>query len=201
MKCLVTFSVEVDKPWMLNLHRLLQLSYSLEDRSPWDKAADKAKEYYPLKLVILCKLLTRRQCISQMGVFIIRQYYVFNTVREQGWELLKILVELRQVHPINMPATLDVACDSGSHCFVCSFQILSFLQLTSSELMQEKASGIGTPEPLGKSTGRAVSGHMVWVAHFLLTKPNLLLDYCLLLVLGWQMGSVWSPAALGQVGV
>lgn len=106
MKSLVSFSVELDKPWLLSLHRLLQLSYSLEGRSPWDPAADKAKAYYPLKL-ILCKLLTGRQCISQMGAFIIRQHYVFNTVREQSWELLNILVELRQVHPINTAISLQ----------------------------------------------------------------------------------------------
>lgn len=71
VKSLVTASVELGKSWKLNLCRLLWLSYCWEGRSPWNKAADKAKAYYPFKLVILCKLLTGDN-VSQTRVFIIR---------------------------------------------------------------------------------------------------------------------------------
>lgn len=129
------------------------------------------------KRIILLNLLSFANCLLGDNVFHKWEFSSSGTimyyVREQGWELLKILVELRQVHPINTPATLAVASDSWSHGFVCGFQIPSFLQLASSVLMQEKASSVGTPEPLGKSTGGAVAGHVAWVADFLLIKPNL----------------------------
>lgn len=115
---------------------------------------------------------------------------MFDTVQEQGWQLLKILVDLRQVHPINMPAILDVAADSWSHCFVCGFHIPSSLQMTFSAFMQEEASSGGRAQPLSKSSGEAVAGHMAWVADFLLVKPNL----CWMTAFCFCWGDKWDQS-------
>lgn len=183
---------------MLNLHRLLWFSCSWGVRSPWDKAADKARACYSLKPVFLCKLLTLSPSISQTGVFTIRQHYVFALSGSKAGNYLRfwlswdrsVLQTCLQPWMLPLLPVLIVLCVFFQiPCVLCfkSHLLCSWPPL----LMKERACRGGRAEPLCRS---AVGGSCGWTlglgCRFLACKGQSLLNCCLLL--SW--GDKWDQS-------